>query len=73
MPWAPIAYPAATKILKAALDNGANFWNGVCLYSPNHAVHLILISASGCQRLILRTEMNRALSTAHPQTTPSIS
>ena len=35
MPWAPIAFPAATKILKAALDNGANFWNGVCLYSPN--------------------------------------
>lgn len=32
MPWAPIAYPAATKILKAALDNGANFWNGVCFF-----------------------------------------
>lgn len=32
MPWAPIAYPAATEILKAALDNGANFWNGVCFF-----------------------------------------
>ncbi|THY41260.1 Aldo/keto reductase [Aureobasidium pullulans] len=43
MPWAPIAYPAATKILKAALDNGANFWNGGTFYGTptNNSLHLL--------------------------------
>ena len=29
MPWAPIDYPVAVELMKAALDQGANFWNGV--------------------------------------------
>ncbi|THY44201.1 Aldo/keto reductase [Aureobasidium pullulans] len=43
MPWAPIAFPAATKILKAALDNGANFWNGGTFYGTptNNSLHLL--------------------------------
>ncbi|THW41041.1 Aldo/keto reductase [Aureobasidium pullulans] len=43
MPWAPIAYPAATKILKAALNNGANFWNGGTFYGTptNNSLHLL--------------------------------
>lgn len=28
-PWAPVEYPTAIKLLKTALENGANFWDGV--------------------------------------------
>lgn len=29
MPWAPVDYPIAAKVMKTALDQGANLWNGV--------------------------------------------
>lgn len=29
MPWKQISYPEAVKVMKAALEQGANFWNGV--------------------------------------------
>lgn len=29
MPWKQIDHPTAAKILKSALERGANFWNGV--------------------------------------------
>ena len=29
IPWAPVEYPVAVKVLKTALEQGANFWNGV--------------------------------------------
>ena len=29
VPWAPVEYPVAVKVLKTALEQGANFWNGV--------------------------------------------
>ncbi|KFA71126.1 hypothetical protein S40288_04516 [Stachybotrys chartarum IBT 40288] len=32
-PWAPVEYPVATKVLKTALEYGANFWNGVKSYN----------------------------------------
>lgn len=29
MPWKHVDHPAAAKVMKAALEQGANFWNGV--------------------------------------------
>lgn len=29
MPWKNVTYPEAAKIMKTALEQGANFWNGV--------------------------------------------
>jgi hypothetical protein len=29
IPWAPVEYSVAVKAMKTALDQGANFWNGV--------------------------------------------
>lgn len=29
MPWKHISYPEAAKVMKTALEQGANFWNGV--------------------------------------------
>lgn len=29
MPWKNISYPEAAKVMKTALEQGANFWNGV--------------------------------------------
>jgi len=29
MPWNPIETPVVLKLMKAALDHGANLWNGV--------------------------------------------
>ena len=34
MPWAPVDYPVAAKIMEAALDQGANLWNGVSQQRP---------------------------------------
>ncbi|KAI1396218.1 aldo/keto reductase [Hypoxylon fuscum] len=42
-PWAPTEYPAAAKVMKAALDQGANFWNGSLFYGPPHANSLQLL------------------------------
>ena len=28
-PWAPIDYPIAVEVMRTALEQGANFWNGV--------------------------------------------
>jgi pyridoxine 4-dehydrogenase len=28
-PWAPVDYPIAAKVMKTALEQGANLWNGV--------------------------------------------
>ena len=28
-PWAPVDYPVAVKVMKTALEQGANLWNGV--------------------------------------------
>ena len=32
-PWAPVDYPIAVKLMKTALEQGANLWNGVRLTS----------------------------------------
>jgi pyridoxine 4-dehydrogenase len=29
IPWALVEYPVAVKAMKTALEQGANFWNGV--------------------------------------------
>ncbi|GAB7341764.1 hypothetical protein MBLNU457_g0096t1 [Dothideomycetes sp. NU457] len=43
MPWAPVDPPAAVKLMKTALDQGANLWNGGIFYgTPQHnSLHLI--------------------------------
>lgn len=42
-PWEPIEYPVAVKVLKTALEQGANFWNGGIHYGtlPANSLHLI--------------------------------
>ncbi|KAJ7157448.1 NADP-dependent oxidoreductase domain-containing protein [Mycena filopes] len=42
-PWALVEYPAAVKALKAALDAGANFWNGSLHYGTADANSLHLL------------------------------
>ncbi|KAK4111921.1 Aldo/keto reductase [Canariomyces notabilis] len=42
-PWALTDYSAAAKIMKNALDHGANFWNGSLHYGPPHANSLQLL------------------------------
>lgn len=34
MPWKRIEYPVAENLMKAALERGANFWNGGLFYGP---------------------------------------
>jgi hypothetical protein len=34
LPWAPVEKDVAVSLLKTALDQGANFWNGVCARPP---------------------------------------
>lgn len=43
IPWAVVEYPAAVKAMKTALEQGANFWNGVStavLVTNNHLKEL---------------------------------
>ncbi|KAB5566030.1 NADP-dependent oxidoreductase domain-containing protein [Coniochaeta sp. 2T2.1] len=42
-PWAPVEYPAALKVLKTALEQGSNFWNGGIHYGTPTANSLHLI------------------------------
>ncbi|KAL9603482.1 MAG: hypothetical protein Q9219_001169 [cf. Caloplaca sp. 3 TL-2023] len=35
VPWAPVDYPIAVQVLKTALEQGANLWNGVSAASIN--------------------------------------
>ncbi|KAK4167858.1 putative pyridoxal reductase protein [Cladorrhinum sp. PSN259] len=42
-PWAPVEYPIATKVMKTALEKGANFWNGGIHYGTPEANSLHLI------------------------------
>ncbi|XXG99355.1 hypothetical protein Hte_005692 [Hypoxylon texense] len=42
-PWAPTEYPEAMKVMKTALDQGANFWNGGMFYGPPDANSLQLL------------------------------
>ncbi|KAI0161823.1 aldo/keto reductase [Hypoxylon sp. FL1284] len=41
--WGPDKYPDAAKVMKAALDQGANFWNGSLFYGPPNANSLHLL------------------------------
>ncbi|KAI7198981.1 Aldo/keto reductase [Hortaea werneckii] len=43
MPWAPVEYPVAAKIMNTALDQGANFWNGGIHYGTPTANSLQLL------------------------------
>ncbi|KAK4898456.1 hypothetical protein LTR27_004053 [Elasticomyces elasticus] len=43
MPWAPVEYPVAAALLKAALEQGANFWNGGIHYGTPDANSLHLL------------------------------
>jgi len=43
IPWAPVEYPVAVKAMKAALEQGANFWNGGIHYGTPQANSLHLI------------------------------
>ncbi|KAK3370064.1 NADP-dependent oxidoreductase domain-containing protein [Podospora didyma] len=42
-PWAPVDYPVAIKVMKTALEQGANFWNGGIHYGTpqNNSLHLL--------------------------------
>ncbi|KAF3069101.1 Pyridoxal reductase [Daldinia childiae] len=42
-PWAPVEYPIAVKVLKTALEQGANLWNGGVHYGTPEANSLHLI------------------------------
>ncbi|KAL1972857.1 hypothetical protein VTN31DRAFT_6399 [Thermomyces dupontii] len=44
-PWAPVEYPTAIKLLKTALENGANFWDGGTHYGTSEANSLHLVRA----------------------------
>ncbi|KAJ4417411.1 hypothetical protein N0V82_006178 [Gnomoniopsis sp. IMI 355080] len=43
MPWKGIDHPAAAKVMKAALEQGATFWNGGMFYGTpdNNSLHLL--------------------------------
>ncbi|KAL8711532.1 MAG: hypothetical protein Q9225_007097 [Loekoesia sp. 1 TL-2023] len=43
MPWAPVDYPIAVKVMKTALEQGANLWNGGIFYGTPQANSLHLI------------------------------
>lgn len=40
IPWVPVEYSTAVKLLKTALEQGANLWNGVSFvgFPPQHSV-----------------------------------
>ncbi|RYP67732.1 hypothetical protein DL771_007065 [Monosporascus sp. 5C6A] len=42
-PWAPVDYPIAAKVMKTALDQGANLWNGGMHYGTPEANSLHLL------------------------------
>ncbi|EMR63239.1 putative pyridoxal reductase protein [Eutypa lata UCREL1] len=42
-PWAPIEYPMAAKVMKTALEQGANLWNGGIHYGTPEANSLHLL------------------------------
>ncbi|KAI1803482.1 Aldo/keto reductase [Daldinia bambusicola] len=42
-PWAPVEYPTAVKVLKTALEQGANLWNGGIHYGTPEANSLHLL------------------------------
>ena len=44
IPWAPVDYPVAAKLMKTALEQGANMWNGVSeappeISNPSQSIH----------------------------------
>ncbi|KAL1994762.1 hypothetical protein VTN49DRAFT_949 [Thermomyces lanuginosus] len=43
VPWAPIEFPTAIKLMKTALENGANFWDGGTHYGTpeRNSLHLV--------------------------------
>lgn len=41
-PWAPVDYPIAVKVMRTALEQGANFWNGGIHYGTSQANSLHL-------------------------------
>ncbi|KAL3478137.1 NADP-dependent oxidoreductase domain-containing protein [Aspergillus californicus] len=43
-PWAPVEYPVAAKVMKTALEQGANFWNGGLFYGTPTANSLHLLN-----------------------------
>ncbi|MCJ1288777.1 Pyridoxine 4-dehydrogenase [Xylographa carneopallida] len=43
IPWAPVDYPVAVKVMKTALEQGANFWNGGIHYGTPQANSLHLL------------------------------
>ncbi|KAK1750197.1 NADP-dependent oxidoreductase domain-containing protein, partial [Echria macrotheca] len=43
IPWAPVEYAVAIKVMKTALEHGANFWNGGMHYGTPQANSLHLI------------------------------
>ncbi|RYO97386.1 hypothetical protein DL765_011230 [Monosporascus sp. GIB2] len=42
-PWAPVEYPIAAKLMKTALEHGANLWNGGMHYGTPEANSLHLL------------------------------
>ncbi|KAF2722628.1 putative aldo/keto reductase [Polychaeton citri CBS 116435] len=42
-PWAPVEYPIAANLMKTALEQGANFWNGGIHYGTPEANSLHLL------------------------------
>ncbi|KAI0848529.1 Aldo/keto reductase [Daldinia vernicosa] len=42
-PWAPVEYPIAVKVLRTALEQGANLWNGGVHYGTPEANSLHLV------------------------------
>ncbi|KAG7006465.1 pyridoxal reductase [Physcia stellaris] len=43
VPWAKVEYPTAMKLMKTALEQGANFWNGGIFYGTPDANSLHLL------------------------------
>jgi pyridoxine 4-dehydrogenase len=70
----PLEYNEATKVMKAALDRGANFWDGAQYYGPPTANSLHLLNhyftayPEDSKKVVL--SMKGAYSTAGPDNSP---
>ncbi|KAL4946523.1 hypothetical protein BDV06DRAFT_86902 [Aspergillus oleicola] len=75
-PWAPIEYSVATKVMKTALEQGANFWNGGLHYGTPTANSLHLLKhyfttyPEDASKVILSIKGAYSLATHEPDCSP---
>ncbi|KAL4966405.1 aldo/keto reductase family protein [Aspergillus stella-maris] len=75
-PWAPVEYPVAARIMKTALEQGANLWNGGIHYGTPTANSLHLLKyyfmqyPEDADRVILSIKGCYDLATHKPNGTP---